>query len=135
MRLKLGDRASLSKTITPDDVSKFARLTLDTNPLHLDEEYAKQTRFGGCIVHGMFGASLISAVIGTKLGGPIYLSQTLKFLKPIRIGETITATAEVIAVRDDNNIVTLKTSVTNELGEQAIIGEAIVLPVEVVGEC
>ena len=130
MRLKLGDRASLNKTITPDDVSTFAHLTLDTNPLHLDEEYARQTRFGGCIVHGMFGASLISAVIGTKMGGPIYLSQTLKFLKPIRIGETITATVEVIAVRDDNHIVTLETYVTNGEGEKAIVGEAIVLPIE-----
>jgi 3-hydroxybutyryl-CoA dehydratase len=130
MLLKLGDRASLNKTITPDDVSTFAFLTQDTNPLHLDEEYARQTRFGGCIVHGMLGASLISAVIGTKLGGPIYLSQTLKFLKPIRIGETITAIAEVIAVRDDNHIVTLETYVTNGEGQKAIVGEAVVLPLE-----
>jgi 3-hydroxybutyryl-CoA dehydratase len=99
MQLKLGDHASLSKTITQDDVAEFARITLDTNPLHLDEEFAKQTRFGGRIVHGMLGAGLISAVIGTKLGGPIYLGQTLKFLKPIRMGETLTATAEVIADR------------------------------------
>lgn len=129
MQLKIGDRASLSKTINPDDVAEFARLTSDTNPLHLDEEYAKQTRFGGRIVHGMLGASLISAVIGTELGGPIYLGQTLKFVKPIRIGETLTATAEVIAVREDKNIVTLKTSVTNEGGDEVIVGEATVLPV------
>ena len=128
MQLKLGDHASLSKTITPADVAEFARITLDTNPLHLDEEFAKQTRFGGRIVHGMLGASLISAVIGTKLGGPIYLGQTLKFLKPIRMGETLTATAEVIAVRQDKNIVTLKTSVTNEHGAEVIVGEATVLP-------
>jgi 3-hydroxybutyryl-CoA dehydratase len=128
MQLKLGDHASLSKTITPADVAEFARITLDTNPLHLDEEFAKQTRFGGRIVHGMLGASLISAVIGTKLGGPIYLGQTLKFLKPIRMGETLTATAEVIAVRQDKNIVTLKTSVTNEHGAEIIAGEATVLP-------
>ena len=128
MQLKLGDHASLSKTITPADVAEFARITLDTNPLHLDEEFAKQTRFGGRIVHGMLGASLISAVIGTKLGGPIYLDQTLKFLKPIRMGETLTATAEVIAVRQDKNIVTLKTSVTNEHGTEVIVGEATVLP-------
>ena len=129
MQLKLGDHASLSKTITPDDVNEFARITLDTNPLHLDEEFAKQTRFGGLIVHGMLGASLISAVIGTELGGPIYLGQTLKFLKPIRIGETITATAEVVAVREDKNIVTLRTSVTNEEGAIVIVGEASVLPI------
>jgi 3-hydroxybutyryl-CoA dehydratase len=129
MQLKLGDHASLSKTITPDDVTEFARITLDTNPLHLDEEFAKQTRFGGLIVHGMLGASLISAVIGTELGGPIYLGQTLKFLKPIRIGETITATAEVIALRADKDIVTLRTSVTNEDGIEVIVGEASVLPI------
>lgn len=129
MQLKLGDHASLSKTITEADVDAFARVTLDTNPLHLDEEYARQTRFGGRIAHGMLGAGLISAVIGTQLGGPIYLGQTLKFLKPIRIGDTLTATAEVIAVRQDKNIVTLKTSVTNERGEEVITGEATVLPV------
>ena len=129
MQLKLGDRASLSKTITEADVAEFARITLDTNPLHLDEEYAKQTRFGGRIAHGMLGAGLISAVIGTKLGGPIYLGQTLRFQKPIRIGDTLTATAEVIAVRQDKNIVTLKTSVMNERGEEVIAGEATVLPV------
>jgi 3-hydroxybutyryl-CoA dehydratase len=128
MQLKLGDRASLRKTITSNDVTEFARITLDTNPLHLDEEFAKQTRFGGCIVHGMFGASLISAVIGTELGGPIYLEQTLKFLKPIRVGETITAYAEVISVQEDKNIVTLSTSVTNEEGLEVIKGEASVLP-------
>ena len=129
MQLKLGDCALLSKTITEADVAEFARVTLDTNPLHLDEEYAKQTRFGGRIVHGMLGAGLISAVIGTKLGGPIYLGQTLKFLKPIRMGETLTATAEGIAVREDKNIVTLRTSVTNEEGAEVIVGEASVLPI------
>jgi len=129
MQLKIGDKASLSKTISEQDVSDFARLSLDTNPLHLDEDYARQTRFGGRIVHGMLGASLISAVIGTQLGGPIYLSQSLKFLIPIHIGERITATAEVIAVREDKNIVTLNTVVTNQLGEQVISGEAVVLPV------
>ncbi len=129
MRLKLGDHASLSKTITQEAVAEFARITSDTNPLHLDEEYARQTRFGGRIVHGMLGASLISAVLGTELGGPIYLGQTLKFLKPIRIGETLTATAVVIAVREDKNIVTLKTTVTNEEGAEVIVGEATVLPI------
>ncbi len=128
MQLKVGDRAVLSKAITHEDVADFARITLDTNPLHLDEEYAKRTHFGGRIAHGMLGAGLISAVIGTKLGGPIYLGQTLKFLKPVRIGDTLTATAEVIAVREDKNIVTLKTSVSNQDGMQVIAGEATVLP-------
>jgi 3-hydroxybutyryl-CoA dehydratase len=129
MQLKLGDTASLRRTITQDDVNQFARITMDTNPLHLDEEYAKQTRFGGCIVHGIFGAGLISAVIGTELGGPIYLSQTLKFIKPVRIGETLTAFVEVIAVDEGKNIVTLETRVTNEKGVKVIVGEASVLPI------
>jgi 3-hydroxybutyryl-CoA dehydratase len=128
MQLKLGDRASLRKTITANDVIEFARITMDTNPLHLDEEFARQTRFGGCIVHGMLGASLISAVIGTELGGPIYLGQTLKFLNPIRVGETITASVEVTSVQENKNIVTLRTSVINEEGIEVIVGEASVLP-------
>jgi 3-hydroxybutyryl-CoA dehydratase len=129
MQLKIGDKASLSKTISEQDVSDFARLSLDTNPLHLDEEYARQTRFGRRIVHGMLGASLISAVIGTRLGGPIYLSQSLKFLKPIYTGERITARVEVVSIREDKNFVTLSTVVTNEQGEQVISGEAVVLPI------
>jgi 3-hydroxybutyryl-CoA dehydratase len=128
MKLELGAHVALSKTIAPEDVAEFARITSDSNPLHLDEEYAKKTRFGGRVVHGMLGASLISAVIGTKLGGPIYLSQTLKFLKPVRIGDTLTATANVIAVREDKNIFTLKTSVSNQEGNEVIVGEATVLP-------
>jgi 3-hydroxybutyryl-CoA dehydratase len=129
MQLRVGDHAALTKTITPDDVAAFARLTMDSNPLHLDEEYAKQTRFGGRIAHGMLAASLISAVLGTKLGGPIYLGQTIRFLKPVRMGDTLTATAEVIAVRPDKNIATLNTIVTNQDGVQVITGEATVLPI------
>ncbi len=128
MQLHVGDRAVLSKVITFDDVADFARITLDSNPLHLDEEYARQTRFGGRIAHGMLGAGLISAVIGTQLGGPIYLGQTLKFVKPVRIGDTLTATAEVIAIREDKNIVTLRTIVYNQEGAEVVTGEATVLP-------
>jgi 3-hydroxybutyryl-CoA dehydratase len=129
MQLQVGDRAVLTKSITREDIVDFARISLDTNPLHLDEEYAKKTQFGGTIAHGMLGASLISTVIGTKLCGPIYLGQSLKFLKPVRAGDTLTATAEVIAVRQDKNIVTLKTTVSNQSGAEVISGEATVLPV------
>lgn len=129
MQLHVGDRAVLSKVITSDDVIDFARITLDSNPLHLDEEYARQTRFGGRIAHGILVAGLISAVIGTQLGGPIYLGQTLKFVKPVRIGDTLTATAEVTAVREDKNIATLRTIVRNQEGAEVITGEATVLPV------
>ncbi len=129
MQLEQGMRASLSKTITAEDVAEFARLTMDTNPLHLDEAYAAKTRFGGRIAHGMLAAGLVSAVLGTQLGGPIYLGQTLKFVKPVRIGDTLTASAEVIAVRGGKNIVTLKTTVVNQEGAEVLVGEATVLPV------
>ncbi|MCE2927149.1 MAG: MaoC family dehydratase [Rickettsiales bacterium] len=95
--LKLGQQASVSRTITETDLRNFSGVSGDTNPMHLSEEFAKQTIFGGTIVHGMLTASLISAVIGTKLPGPgcIYMSQTLKFLAPVRVGDTVYATATV----------------------------------------
>jgi 3-hydroxybutyryl-CoA dehydratase len=95
--LKVGMTATVSRTITETDLRNFSGVSGDTNPMHLNEEYAKQTPFGGCIVHGMLTASLISAVIGTKLPGPgcIYMSQTLKFLAPVRVGDTVYAIATV----------------------------------------
>ena len=104
-------------------------MTGDKNPVHLDDAYARTTRFGGRIAHGMLTAGLISAVLGTKLPGPgaIYLNQTLKFTAPVRIGDTITATAEVTAYREDKRIVTLKTDCTNQRGELVLTGEAVLL--------
>lgn len=95
--LKAGMQATVSRTITETDLRNFSGVSGDTNPMHLNEEFAKQTIFGGCIVHGMLTASLISAVIGTKLPGPgcIYMSQTLKFLAPVRVGDTVYAIATV----------------------------------------
>jgi 3-hydroxybutyryl-CoA dehydratase len=125
----IGEKDSLSHTISSADVADFARLTGDVNPVHLDDAYAKTTRFGGRIAHGMLTAGLISAVLGTKLPGPggIYLNQTLKFTLPVRIGDSITATAEVIAYREDKRIVTLKTDCTNQRGELVLTGEAVLL--------
>jgi len=95
--LTLGQQATISRTITETDLRNFSGVSGDTNPMHLSEEFAKQTVFGGTIVHGMLTASLISAVIGTKLPGPgcIYMSQTLKFLAPVRVGDTVYATATI----------------------------------------
>src|SRR5271154_5167568 len=95
--LKIGMAATVSRTITETDLRNFSGVSGDTNPMHLNEEFAKSTPFGGCIVHGMLTASLISAVIGTKLPGPgcIYMSQTLKFLAPVHIGETVYAVGKV----------------------------------------
>lgn len=109
--LSLGMQATVSRTITETDLRNFSGVSGDTNPMHLNEEYAKQTPFGGCIVHGMLTASLISAVIGTKLPGPgcIYMSQTLKFLAPVRVGDTVYATATVKELYADKKRVLLAT--------------------------
>lgn len=125
----VGASASLDKTIVESDLIDFAKLSLDTNPVHLDEEYAKTTRFGGRIAHGMLAASLVSAVLGTRLPGPgtVYLSQSLTFKGPVRIGDTITATATVKAVREGKPIVTLETTVSNQHGDVVLTGEAVVL--------
>ncbi|MCC6624538.1 MAG: MaoC family dehydratase [Deltaproteobacteria bacterium] len=125
----VGDAASLSKTVTEVDVARFGEVSLDTNPVHFDEAVAAKTRFGGRIAHGMLAASLVSAVLGTRLPGPgtIYLSQTLSFKGPVRIGDTITATAVVKDKKPDKPIVTLTTTVTNQRGELVLTGEAVVL--------
>ncbi len=127
--LHVGATASWSKTITSADVQAFAALSGDDNPLHLDEAFARTTRFGRPIVHGMLVASLISAVLGRQLPGPgtIYLSQSLEFLRPVYPGDTITATVEVIRIREDKPVVTLTARCTNQNGEEVVRGEAVVL--------
>jgi 3-hydroxybutyryl-CoA dehydratase len=115
--------------ISETDIAAFATLTGDVNPVHVDEDYAKTTRFGGRIAHGMLTAGFISAVLGTQLPGPggIYLNQTLKFTAPVKAGDTITASAEVVAYREDKRIVTLKTDCTNQRGELVLTGEAVIM--------
>ena len=124
-----GQKASLTKTISEADVYAFAGVTGDFNPLHVNAEVARQSRFGERIAHGILTAGLISAVLGTRLPGPggIYLSQSLKFLKPVRFGDTITATAEVVSYRSDKRILTLRTSCTNHRGETVAEGESVLL--------
>jgi 3-hydroxybutyryl-CoA dehydratase len=125
----VGTRASFTRTITDAHIKAFADITGDDNPVHLDPEYAATTRFGERIAHGILTAGLISAVIGTQLPGlgAIYLQQQLKFTAPVRCGDTITATAEVIAVRAEKRILTLATQCTNQRGEVVIAGEAVVM--------
>ena len=127
--LHIGMSDSLGKTITDADILNFSGVSLDVNPLHLNEEYAKTTMFKGRIAHGIIGAGLISATIGTKLPGEgtIYLSQNLKFLSPVRIGDTITAKVEIIGLDSAKNKVELKTTCTNQDGIIVIDGEAKVL--------
>lgn len=126
---EIGQRASLSKTITAKDVDTFAELIGDFNPIHVDEEYARQSRFGGRIAHGMFTGGLISAVLGNELPGPgaIYLSQQLQFKAPVYIDDTITAVVEVTAWRSDKRILTLKTDCFKQDRTQVATGEAVLL--------
>jgi len=126
--IQVGDTASVTKTITEADVQAFAVLSGDDNPLHLDADYAAGTPFGERIAHGMIAASLISAVVGTRLPGlgAVYLGQQLRFVAPTRLGDTLTATGEVLVKRDDKPILTLRTTVTREDGTVVVEGEAVV---------
>ncbi len=129
MEFRPGQRASMTKTITETDVYAFAGITGDFNPLHVDAEYARRSRFGERIAHGILTAGLISAVLGMRLpgSGAIYLNQSLKFLKPVRLGDTVTATAEVVAYRADRRILTLRTACTNQHGDTVAQGESVLL--------
>lgn len=124
----VGTRAERIRTITEADIVDFAGVSGDHNPLHLDSHYAAQTPFGGRIAHGLLTASIISAILGTELPGPgsIYLGQTLKFLAPVRVGDTVRAEVEVIAVREDKRVVTLRTDCINQDGTLVLTGEATV---------
>lgn len=128
-RLEVGQTASLSKTFQDSDVRAFANLSLDINPIHLDDAYARETQFGRRIVHGMLTGGLVSAVLGTKLPGPgaIYLQQTLKFLAPVFIGDTVTATVQIVSVRAHKPVVTLDTVCRNQDGLVVLEGEAVLL--------
>jgi 3-hydroxybutyryl-CoA dehydratase len=103
--LSLGQRAGLMRTVMESDVQDFAEVSGDCNPIHLCETYAAKTRFGQRIAHGMFTASLVSALLGTRLPGPgaVYLSQTLQFLGPVRIGDVVTASVEVVELVPHRN--------------------------------
>lgn len=127
--MKPGDSAEITKTIEQADVDAFADLTGDHNPVHVDEEFAKTTRFGRRIAHGMLTASLISSVLANKLpgGGSVYLGQTLKFVAPVFPGDTITARVTVKEIRADKPIVKLETICINQHDEIVIRGEATVL--------
>lgn len=128
--MKIGDQASVTKTVTETDVYLFAGITGDLNPAHIDEVSAGQSRFGGRIAHGVLGAGFISAVLGMKLPGPgtIYLGQELKFTRPVYIGDTITATCTVNEIKAEKNIVKLETVCTNQSGEVVITGTATAMP-------
>jgi Acyl dehydratase len=124
--IAVGDTGSLSKTVTEADVVLYAGITGDNNPVHVNELEAAESRFGRRVAHGMLTAGFISAVLGTCLPGrgAVYLSQTLKFLRPVYIGDTVTATAEVLEKNDKRKQVRLRTVVVNQDGKKVIDGEA-----------
>ena len=128
IELKVGASASISKKFTNDEVLLFAQLSGDTNPLHLDNQFAKDAPFGERIVHGMLTASLISGLLGVTLPGKgtIYLGQILAFKAPVFIGQKVTASVTITKIREDKPIVTLRTLCINEEGEIVIEGEAVV---------
>jgi 3-hydroxybutyryl-CoA dehydratase len=127
--LRVGMTASTGKTITEADILLYAAVSTDTNPLHIDAEAAAAGPFGQRVAHGMLTAGLISAVLGTKLPGPgsIYMGQTLRFRAPVKIGDTVTATAEITALDPVKKRATLKTTCT-VAGKLVIDGEALVIP-------
>ena len=129
MDLKIGDSFSIERHVTDELVREFAALSGDHNPLHLDEEYARSTRFGRRIAHGMLSGAFISAVLGYEFKERkiVYLSQTMKFTAPVFIGDTVTTTATVTHVRDDKPVITLKTICRNQDNVMTLEGEAVVM--------
>lgn len=119
----IGFKTTHMKTVTEADIVMFAGVSGDFNPIHVCDEYAKKTIFGGRIAHGVIAIGLISAAMTNLPGLTIFLGDSNKFLAPVRIGDTITATAEVIAVRKDKGILTLKATCTNQKGETVVEGE------------
>jgi 3-hydroxybutyryl-CoA dehydratase len=125
--LRLGMRETLMRTVMDDDVLDFARLTGDDNPIHISESYASQTRFGQRIAHGLYTASLISAVLGTRLPGPgaIYRSQTLRFHAPVKIGDVITVIVEAVELIPEGRQVKFHCEALVD-GKTVLDGEALV---------
>jgi len=127
--ITLGQTASLQRTLTWRDLELFALVSGDVNPMHLDPEFAATTRFHHLIAHGMWGGALISALLGTRLPGPgtIYLSQELKFLRPVSLGDTVTATVCVIELEPEHRRVVLDCRCTDQEGNEVIAGRALVI--------
>lgn len=126
--LRIGMTASFAKTVTDADIVLFAGISGDTNPLHIDQDYARQTSFGGRIAHGMLTAGFISCVLGTRLPGPgcVYLSQTLKFRAPVRVGDTVTTRATVAELFPDKKRALIRTVCS--IGDTVVLeGEALLM--------
>jgi len=129
-----GQQASITRVVTAADVEAFAGISGDTNPVHLDQEFAAKSRFKKRIAHGILSAGYISAVLGSKLPGPgtIYLSQSITFKAPVFLDDTVTATVTVLNYRPDKHILTLRTECTNQDGIVVLEGQAVCLTSDVV---
>lgn len=129
MDLKIGDSYSIEREVTDELVRQFADLSGDHNPLHLDDDYARGTRFGQRIAHGMLSGAFISAVLGYEFKERriVYLSQTMRFVAPVFIGDTVTTTATITNIREDKPIVMLETVCSKQTGERVVTGEAVVM--------
>jgi 3-hydroxybutyryl-CoA dehydratase len=132
MDIKIGDTFSTTRQVTDELIRDFAELSGDHNPIHLDEEFARGTRFGQRIAHGMLSGAFISAVLGNEFRSRkiVYLSQTMRFTAPTFIGDTITTTATVTNIRPEKNIVTLSTECKKQSGEITLTGESMVMILE-----
>ncbi|MEE8204978.1 MAG: MaoC family dehydratase [Dehalococcoidales bacterium] len=122
--LRVGFKASHTRTISQADIGLFASLSGDFSPIHMRQDYAEKTFYGSRIAHGVISLGLLSAAMAKLPGLVIFLSQSVKFLKPVRIGDTITATVEVIEIHREKGIVTLKNTCTNQNGETVVTGQA-----------
>ena len=123
----VGDEVTFSKTITEADIVLFAGVSGDTYPLHVDAEYAKTTRFGQRVAHGMLSASLFSTVNGLMLGTPggLYVEQTLRFRRPVYIGDTLTARSELVAIDAEKHRLHCTTTIVNQHGKIVVDGAAV----------
>lgn len=122
--LKVGDSQQLTRTITEDDIRKFVEMTGDDNPLHVDREFAGETPFKDIVVHGMLGASFISAVIGTKLPGPgaLWINQSMDFLLPVRLGDVLIVSCTVLTKHERDRLLELETRIVNQNGQTVLQG-------------
>ncbi len=129
--LKVGVKASLTKTLSQADVEDFARISGDSQGLHMDDGYASGTRFKKRVAHGGLSIGLISGVLGTQIAGPgttvVFLGLNCRFVQPVFLGDTVTATCEVTEIRPDRPIVTLSCVCTNQDGAEVLTGQATVL--------
>ncbi len=126
--IQMGEKASFGKTVTEADVFAFAGITGDFNPIHVNVEFAKESLFKKRVAHGMLTASLVDQTL-TNLGGlgTIHLSETVKFLAPVFIGDTVTVVSEVVAKDEAKNRMTVKSTITNQDGKVVLEGEALIM--------